>query len=539
MIDGAPIDLPGIGVWLIAWRTSANMIATMMPAWSSSASAMSAIRSGRRQRDSPRAPSARRSAARTAGVGKIGAARNGNRPLSGMRRRAGAFAALVISRLGMLVLSIVALSCACPDGRSSALSSREGGDGVPPSACAVPPPTAAPVAAAPQATAIEREPEPAVDPKAVEPPPLEAAGKEALHRFAATQSALANEHEVIRDGADGFHMTLSPRAIAALPALKHAARDAARHVLAAARNAGTTRPSLLAAQVARALREAQAGDGSQPIGAIAYVDVQRPSGHPTKLGLAIGLTIPCGSDGSLYVLQEEERGLARVLLEVEEHGYSSISGGLLALTYRLSEPDEKGGWFVVVANTSPWCTSMWRTIRWRVFEPSTRPSAPRLVLSGQDHARFDFTRSDEEFCSISAVRDSFELRYTSWAHPFRSDVYTPHVRRFARGGSGFVRTQPIASRAIDLPGEWVDLPWGEAQRYVAGNAEALRPWHERLASAARDEHATLTMERTDQATGRVLLSLACDACKELSAKTAIQVVPDGAGWAIASIAAAP
>jgi hypothetical protein len=398
-----------------------------------------------------------------------------------------------------------------------------------------PRPSAEPTAlAAPQ-------PEPAVDPDAVQVPPLDQETTDALAAFVAAQRSIAAETAVERQGPKVYDVEVSPRAKAALPSIKRASREAARRVIGAGLAAGAKSPAVLAIQVRKAFIAAGASvrnpknSGSvQSIGTIDGIEIERPAGHPDKLALVVTLSLPCASDGSLYVLQEQPRGAPSVVLAAEANGYTSISGGQFELTHRLSLPDEHGGWFAVVASSKPWCSSAWRGIDYGVFVPGASADAPRRIFHEHDSAYLD-----SGLCSIETGRDDFQVGWSARTR-FSDDLTRRYVHHYARRLGAFVRAQPIVSQPIDLPQEWVAMPWDEARRFTAPqNADALRPWHAKLVHADTVERARLALKSEDEAQGTVRLSLTCDKCKTLPAELFIDVRKDGPGWVMEAVTPAP
>jgi hypothetical protein len=322
-----------------------------------------------------------------------------------------------------------------------------------------------------------------------------------------------------------------------LPSIKRASREAARRVIAAGLAAGATSPKVLTIQVRKAflaagvaMADPDSRGGQQSIGTVVDVEVRRPDGHPTKLGLVITLSLPCGSDGSLYVLEVKRGAVPAVAMAVEANGYSTIRDGQLALTWRLSLPDERGGWFAVVAKSMPWCTSVWRGIQIRVLTPGDSPEAPHLILSENDSARLNM-----ELCTIDTGRDDFAVHYFAWAQ-FSTEVGRPYVRHYVRRSGAFERMQPIVESPIDMLGEWSRLPWAEAKRFVTGpRPDALQAWHDRIQLGEKKDYGKLTLVGEDAAAGRTRYELTCTGCKVLPERLLVDVKKDGEGWAIENI----
>jgi hypothetical protein len=389
---------------------------------------------------------------------------------------------------------------------------------------------------APAASASSPVPESDIDISTVSVPALDTKAKGALAAFVTAQTLLASE----RYGRDSVEIT--PLARDTLPMLKRTSLEAARQVIRAALASGTRSGKVLSMQVLEALRTAGAvvnargsSTGKQEVGAIKKIEIKRPAGHPTKLGVVIELSLPCDEDSSLYVLEEQPDGAPTVLLVDEANGYTDISDGHIALAYQLSVPDDHGGWFAVISTAAPWCSSAWRGIRTRVLEPGPSAEAPRIIWSEHSSAYLEH----DEVAAITAGRDDFEVRYVDHAPPFSEGDLRDRVHHYVRRTTGFERVQPIVAKAIDLPGEWIAMPWGEARRFVPGGAaETLRSWHQQLERASKTCRGGIAATREDEATGRTRLSLTSEGCNTLPPRLVFDVEKDGNGWVMAAVARA-
>jgi hypothetical protein len=389
---------------------------------------------------------------------------------------------------------------------------------------------------APAASASSPLPESDVDIPTVAVPPLDTRAKDALAAFVTAQRLLASERYA------GDSVEITPLARDTLPVLKRTSLEATRHVIRAAPAGGTRSGKVLSMQVLEALRNAGAvvnvrgsSTSKQEVGAIKKIEIKRPTGHPTKLGVVIELSLPCDEDSSLYVLEEQPDGAPTVLLVDEANGYTDISSGHIALAYRLSVPDDHGGWFAVISTAAPWCSSAWRGIRTRVLEPGSSAEAPRSVWSEHSSAFLEH----DEVAAITAGRDDFEVRYVDHAPPFSEGDMRDHVHHYVRRTTGFERVQPIVAKPIDLPGEWIAMPWAEARRFVPGGAaETLRSWHQQLERASKTCSGRIAVKREDEALGRTRLSLTSEGCKALPPRLVLDVEKDGDGWVMAAIAKA-
>jgi hypothetical protein len=238
------------------------------------------------------------------------------------------------------------------------------------------------------------------------------------------------------------------------------------------------------------------------------------------------------------VLEEQPSGAPRLVLADEATGYASITDAHADLVYRLSLPDEHGGFFVVVSSASAWCESSWRSMQTRVLAPGASTEAPRPILA----ERGNVFLGEGELFALATGRDDFEVRHTSRAMwLWGDDGFRTHVHHYARRSAGFERVQPIVEKALDLPGEWSSMPWELARRFVAAaDPESLRSWHDRLERGNRKDLGHIAVESTDEATGRTRLAVTCAAkCAALPPRLFIDVQKDGDGWAMGAVTVAP
>jgi len=187
------------------------------------------------------------------------------------------------------------------------------------------------------------------------------------------------------------------------------------------------------------------------------------------------VVVNLGDDGSVYVFEARQGALPELELAIEANGYDSITGAQYGLSFAISPPDEHGDYFVVEAHAYPWIASSWRSVRYRVFVPTGLVDAPKLLLNMREDAYLE----SDKIASVKADRDAFEVSFLSWWGDHNGVPYRGHIRHYIRDGTDFVRTQPVVFQALDLPDEWLRLPWSEAQRW-AKSSTSLQRWHVRL-----------------------------------------------------------
>jgi len=104
-----------------------------------------------------------------------------------------------------------------------------------------------------------------------------------------------------------------------------------------------------------------------------------PVAHaPEYVAVTTKIRIPCGRDDSFYLFRRRE-GRWVLVLSQESLDYDSIVDAQGWLEFRISPVDTQGNFFVVTANTSPWCSSCWQTLRLRVMRVSPSPEQPRIL----------------------------------------------------------------------------------------------------------------------------------------------------------------
>jgi len=214
------------------------------------------------------------------------------------------------------------------------------------------------------------------------------------------------------------------------------------------------------------------------------VRVQRPSGHPELIAVVFTLTIPCGTDDSL-TLFENEGSEWRPLVVAESNSYSEVSGAQGGLDYALSPADANGGWFLVTANTTPWCTSNWQGLHYRVLRPSDSPEAPRVLL---DEHRGVYLGVDDPF-RLTVRQDGFQVGQMDSQSLDAGLLTRVHVQQYKVEGDRVVRVAPLALLPEDFLDEWVNLSWEDALPWTSGfDLAQLHAWHDRLSRSGSDEN---------------------------------------------------
>lgn len=211
---------------------------------------------------------------------------------------------------------------------------------------------------------------------------------------------------------------------------------------------------------------------SSPYGVVYEPNVEKPKGHSDYLVVTTTLPVICGDDSSVYVLKR--KGMQwKVILSVESNDYDEISKAKGSLGYAVSPLNNKGEFFLVVADINPWCSSNWQGIRYSVFHIPLEPYVPKMILNKKEIIYLGVDR----FFELRAHRDYFDLEFNgSSADPGGS---REHTIRYKIVSDTAIRIPPFANNPRDFLDEWATLPWSEASKW-SGTGSINHYWHSQL-----------------------------------------------------------
>ena len=247
--------------------------------------------------------------------------------------------------------------------------------------------------------------------------------------------------------------------------------------------------------------ETAAQEPDQIYGSALAVKVTRPTKLPILL-IEFRFAIACGTDSLLLAYQYHHvhwLGAARW----QSPDYDHVSGAFgdffdyLVLQPKSSahpessaqpgssaKPEDAPNWFLAVAHGRPWCTSSMSAFDLDVIQPGqfTGPQHPVY------HEGAGYSRNDDPL--FKAQPDGFELRMTAYsldgAILTRPVVYRYRVTAGSPTVSPVERIQPIADNVRDFVDEWLQAPWGEAEKWAAPEGlPTLEPIHRKI-QALRD-----------------------------------------------------
>ncbi|HEX2952189.1 MAG TPA: hypothetical protein VHV83_21860, partial [Armatimonadota bacterium] len=130
--------------------------------------------------------------------------------------------------------------------------------------------------------------------------------------------------------------------------------------------------------------------------------------NPTLIGITADFSIECGEDTVLFIFAPDGDSWQEVL-HWQSKPYDTVAGGTMAFDYGISPQDDAHGWYVVIHNVAPWCSSTWSSIRYQVLRPTADPLQPHVLLSNSDYMWW----GNEDFGKVTVGKDEFALRFHS------------------------------------------------------------------------------------------------------------------------------
>jgi len=214
-------------------------------------------------------------------------------------------------------------------------------------------------------------------------------------------------------------------------------------------------------------------------GFIQKITIEKPAKHEDLLVAVTTLQIPCGSDSSLYIFQWQKTGWNLILAQ-EANGYDRIDGAQGDFGYSISPPDVSGHWFVATANVDPWCTSMWRGIRYEILRAGSDAYEPNVLYTGKSGIYLE-----DDLFRLKTTSDTVSLSFVAEQRLDTEIFFRKHLLNFRVSGDAVTRVEPLALHPEDFLDEWFQLPWTYASTSVEPAQEKqAHSWHEWKKTAA-------------------------------------------------------
>jgi hypothetical protein len=198
--------------------------------------------------------------------------------------------------------------------------------------------------------------------------------------------------------------------------------------------------------------------------------------HDDLIAATVSIGICCGDDTSFYLFRKIDTRWELIMAQ-EAGEYNEVSGAQGRLHYAVSPTSGPDGFFVVTTSVTPWCTSNWQRIRYRVLREGPDPYQPKVLLDREESIYLGNENDGVTSVEPNAFRVDFES--TQWLD--MGELTRNHTAAYRVEGDRVTRIPPLASAPEGFLDEWIDLPWEEARKWVAPpDPDRLREWHETL-----------------------------------------------------------
>ena len=276
--------------------------------------------------------------------------------------------------------------------------------------------------------------------------------------------------------------TLTPQTLSLLLTEKHHLRDLVRSVLnsePATASSDQLRKSVLASLTSAGVtvddpdQPQESTVPTQTWGRLS-IHLERVLGHKELVAATIGTSIPCGTDGALYIF-EQTGTVWNLALTHEAPAYTKLSDAFGALDFAIS-PQAANGWYVMTASIAPSCTQGWRQMRYAILRKGSDSERPKILFTNS-------TKLYEGWDQYWKLKADADVAQIAWPSLFKLDgsiLIRAHVERYQVSGDAVNRTQPVALYPEDFVDEWAQQPWDRAKEWVApealADAEAIHKW---------------------------------------------------------------
>ena len=245
--------------------------------------------------------------------------------------------------------------------------------------------------------------------------------------------------------------------------------------MATERNANALSPGTLQAEVISRLKAegVPVGEESGGFGTIEAIQFQRPAEYTGWIIATTTLSIPYGSDTSLYLFGTEGNAW-KLLMMLEANGYATIAGAQGWLQYYVGLVGPGREPYLITTDVPPSWASVWRGLRLRVLRPGLKPELPVMLV----RRTLDYFL-DEPY-QISVQRGGFSLLYLGFSVDKELAGFRGiHYLEYSVAGT---RARVVHEAAVDpynLVRRWAAQDWAIASRSIdTANLENARNWHE-------------------------------------------------------------
>ncbi len=205
--------------------------------------------------------------------------------------------------------------------------------------------------------------------------------------------------------------------------------------------------------------------GEFTYGEIPEIAVKPVPGHPDLIVAITTIGINCGADSSLYLFKKHSRTWWDLLswktspkwdliLAQEANDYKDVGGAQGDFRYAFSSPSFAGQFFILTTSTSPWCTSAWNSLHYRVSRPGRTAYQPLVLLDREETIYLDKERI------ITMLPKGFKLEFQTRQNLDVDALIRDHTANYEVQGDRVLRVPPFDFPARGLPGRMVQYAVG-------------------------------------------------------------------------------
>lgn len=149
---------------------------------------------------------------------------------------------------------------------------------------------------------------------------------------------------------------------------------------------------------------------------------------------------------------------------------------LLILGYTVFQPPGETRPLLALANTHPWASSCWRSLRFRVLAPSGDPFRPDALLNWPHGGRWC------EGVKVTAEGDTVSFVYDDWGGPWsRALVQRTYTRTYQIHAGALAERFGFPFKLEHLAEDWLMRSWSLAAEATIEEArDRLKPIHDAL-----------------------------------------------------------
>ena len=214
------------------------------------------------------------------------------------------------------------------------------------------------------------------------------------------------------------------------------------------------------------------------------------------LVLQTAVGVECGYDESAYVYRWRD-GKWKWIWQSEQNHYTKDEYAVQTLHAVLLSPALKeGAPLVLTLGSTPWCTSNWRNVYYRLWRTYPDDYTPKLLLDGNEVA---FLGNHDIPIQGSVGREDALIEFAVGSGD-QGLHHRPAVRHYAVHANTVERIGPIALSPRDFSEEWLANPWEQSKLWSqTSSAAALQHEHDVVLSGVKNGEFAETHHCTDSA----------------------------------------